>query len=41
MRKLKDSRLSTTNAGTFSPMPYFDGSAFGLAANDVFAIDLP
>ena len=35
------STLGTTTAGTFSPMPYFDGSAFGLAANDVFAIDLP
>jgi len=35
------SALGTTTAGTFSPMPYFDGSAFGLAANDVFAIDLP
>jgi uncharacterized protein YjiK len=33
--------LGTTTAGTFSPTPYFDGSAFGLAANDVFAIDLP
>ncbi len=33
--------LGTTTAGTFDPTLYFDGSAFGLAANDVFAIDLP
>ena len=33
--------LGTTTAGTFDPALYFDGSAFGLAANDVFAIDLP
>jgi hypothetical protein len=30
-----------TTAGTYSPTLYFDGSAFGLAANDLFAIDLP
>jgi len=35
------SSLGTTTTGTFSPTPYFDGTAFGLAANDVFAIDLP
>jgi hypothetical protein len=33
--------LGGTTSGTFSPSLYFDGSAFGLAANDVFAIDLP
>ncbi|MGH3064856.1 MAG: hypothetical protein ACRDOF_01010, partial [Gaiellaceae bacterium] len=33
--------LGTTTAGAFAPALYFDGSAFGLAANDVFAIDLP
>ncbi|HSF61940.1 MAG TPA: hypothetical protein VLA69_09615, partial [Gaiellaceae bacterium] len=35
------STLGATTAGTFSPTPYFDGAAFGLAASDVFAIDLP
>jgi 6-phosphogluconolactonase (cycloisomerase 2 family) len=35
------SSLGDTTAGTYSPTLYFDGSAFGLAANDVFAIDLP
>jgi hypothetical protein len=35
------STLGTTTAGTFSATPYFDGAAFGLAASDVFAIDLP
>jgi hypothetical protein len=33
--------LGAATAGTFSSTLYFDGSAFGLAANDVFAIDLP
>ena len=33
--------LGAATAGTFSPTLYFDGSVFGLAANDVFAIDLP
>jgi uncharacterized protein YjiK len=33
--------LGSTTAGTYSPTLYFDGSAFGLAANDVSAIDLP
>jgi len=33
--------LGTTTAGAFDSTLYFDGSAFGLAANDVFAIDLP
>jgi hypothetical protein len=33
--------LGGTTAGTYSSTLYFDGSAFGLAANDVFAIDLP
>jgi hypothetical protein len=28
-------------AGMYVPTLYFDGSAFGLAANDVFAIDFP
>jgi len=35
------SSLGPVTAGTFSPTLYFDGSAFGLTANDVFAIDLP
>ena len=35
------SSLGATTAGTYSPTLYFDGSAFGLAANDVLAIDLP
>jgi len=30
-----------TTAGSYLPTLYFDGSAFGLAANDVYAIDLP
>jgi hypothetical protein len=33
--------LGTTTSGTYSSTLYFDGSAFGLAANDVLAIDLP
>lgn len=33
--------LGNATAGTYSPTLYFDGSAFGLAANDVFAIDVP
>jgi hypothetical protein len=35
------SSLGSNTAGTFSSTLSFDGSAFGLAANDVFAIDLP
>ncbi|HEU0246147.1 MAG TPA: fibronectin type III domain-containing protein [Gaiellaceae bacterium] len=35
------STLGTTTAGAFGPSLYFDGSAFGLAGNDVYAIDLP
>jgi hypothetical protein len=35
------SSLGPVTAGTFSPTLYFDGSAFGLTVNDVFAIDLP
>jgi hypothetical protein len=34
------STLGTNTAGTFGSSPYFDGSTFGLAGNDVFAIDL-
>jgi DNA-binding beta-propeller fold protein YncE len=30
-----------TTAGTYAPTLYFDGSTYGLASNDVFAIDLP
>jgi sugar lactone lactonase YvrE len=30
-----------TTAGTYSNTLFFDGSSFGLGANDVFAIDLP
>jgi uncharacterized protein YjiK len=33
--------LGATTAGTFSSTLYFDGSVYGLTANDVFAIDLP
>jgi hypothetical protein len=33
--------LGTTTTGSFSTALYFDGSLYGLAANDVFAIDLP
>jgi len=33
--------LGATTSGTFSPSLYFDGSAFGLSSNDIFAIDLP
>ncbi|HSF62139.1 MAG TPA: hypothetical protein VLA69_10635, partial [Gaiellaceae bacterium] len=35
------STLGTNTAGTFASTPYFDGSSFGLAGNDVYAIDLP
>jgi hypothetical protein len=30
-----------TTAGTFASTLFFDGSSFGLGANDVFAIDVP
>jgi len=33
--------LGDITAGTYSPTLYFDGSAWGLDANDVEAIDLP
>jgi len=33
--------LGNATAGAYSSTPYFDGSAFRLEANDVFAIDLP
>jgi hypothetical protein len=33
--------LGSTTQGTFGPGLFFDGSAFGLSGNDVFAIDLP
>ncbi len=35
------SALGTTTTGTFDSTLYFDGSAFGLDANDLNAIDLP
>jgi PKD repeat protein len=35
------SSLGGTTAGTFGPGLPFDGSAYGLGGNDVFAIDLP
>jgi hypothetical protein len=35
------SSLGPVTSGTFSQTLYFDGSAYGLSANDVFAIDLP
>jgi hypothetical protein len=34
-------QLGPTTVGTYSPTLFFDGSSFGLAANDVFGIDLP
>ncbi|MGH3064809.1 MAG: PKD domain-containing protein [Gaiellaceae bacterium] len=34
-------QLGPTTSGTYSSTLYFDGSLFGLAANDVLAIDLP
>jgi hypothetical protein len=34
-------QLGPTTAGTYSPSLFFDGSSFGLAANDVFGIDVP
>lgn len=33
--------LGATTQGTFAASLFFDGSSHGLAANDVFAIDLP
>ena len=33
--------LGDTTEGVFSPTLFFDGSAFGLSGNDIFAIDLP
>jgi hypothetical protein len=33
--------LGTTTAGTYDPSLYFDGSTYGLGANDVQGIDLP
>jgi hypothetical protein len=35
------SSLGPTTQGSFAPALFFDGSAHGLAPNDVFAIDLP
>jgi hypothetical protein len=35
------SSLGSTTAGTFASTLFFDGSAFGLSANDVNAIDVP
>jgi len=35
------SALGSTTQGTFASVRFFDGSLYGLAANDVFAIDLP
>ena len=34
-------QLGPTTAGAYSPSLFFDGSGFGLAANDVFGIDVP
>jgi len=34
-------QLGPTTAGTYSPTLFFDGSSSGLAANDVFGIDVP
>jgi hypothetical protein len=33
--------LGNVTAGSYEPALFFDGSAQGVAANDVFAIDLP
>jgi hypothetical protein len=35
------SSLGGTTACTFSPLPFFDGTAYGLGADDVDGIDLP
>jgi hypothetical protein len=35
------SSLGPVTSGSYSPTLYFDGSAFGIGANDGFAIDLP
>jgi hypothetical protein len=35
------SSLGATTTGTYSPTLHFDGSLYGLGANDVSAIDLP
>ena len=34
-------QLGPTTAGAYSPSLFFDGSSFGLAANDVLGIDVP
>ncbi|MET0152504.1 MAG: cadherin domain-containing protein, partial [Candidatus Binatia bacterium] len=34
-------QLGPTTAGAYLPSLFFDGSSFGLAANDVFGIDVP
>ncbi|MBI5289296.1 MAG: hypothetical protein HY873_10045, partial [Chloroflexi bacterium] len=35
------SSLGTATSGTYAPLPFFDGSALGLTANNVADIDLP
>ena len=35
------SSLGPDTSGTYAPTRYFDGSNFGLAANELYAIDLP
>jgi hypothetical protein len=35
------SSLGLVTSGSYLPTPYFDGSDYGLGANNVFAIDLP
>jgi hypothetical protein len=37
----RPSRLGPTTAGSYSPRLYFDGSTRGLAANNLFAVELP
>jgi hypothetical protein len=33
--------VGSSTAGTYSPTLFYDGSRYGLAANDILAIDLP
>jgi PKD repeat protein len=35
------SSLGSSTSGTFDPVLFFDGSAFGLSDNDIYGIDLP
>jgi hypothetical protein len=35
------SALGATTAGTYAQTLYFDGSAYGLDANDLYSVELP